>query len=265
MLACSTVLSAGTPDAVNAGTRDAVDDSWMLVAPEPNASEYYGVTSANGVIGLVSSPEPFGIAETVLAGVYDFYGRGRVNNFLPNINPLRLVMSIGGTRVRRSNIQNFVQCLDMRNGEFVGDFDFRGVHVSYRYCALRHIAHAALMEVSLSASEDVGFEARAEHLVPQSLHGASMMTNSFEFHHKTDPPYTVLTTTAFSPNGTVRTAASSAFLFPEADRNIPMVHKQPSSDSHNLSFVKTLRKGETYKFSVVGSLISSVHTADPLN
>lgn len=265
MLACSTVLSAGTPDAVNAGTRDAVDDSWMLVAPEPDASEYYGVTSANGVIGLVSSPEPFGIAETVLAGVYDFYGRGRVNNFLPNINPLRLVMSIGGTRVRRSNIRNFVQCLDMRNGEFVGDFDFRGVHVSYRYCALRHIAHAALMEVSLSASEDVGFEARAEHLVPQSLHGASMMTNSFEFHHKTDPPYTVLTTTAFSPNGTVRTAASSAFLFPEADRNIPTVHKQPSSDSHNLSFVKTLRKGETYKFSVVGSLISSVHTADPLN
>lgn len=265
MLACSTVLSAGTPDAVNAGTRDAVDDSWMLVAPEPDASEYYGVTSANGVIGLVSSPEPFGIAETVLAGVYDFYGRGRVNNFLPNINPLRLVMSIGGTRVRRSNIQNFVQCLDMRNGEFVGDFDFRGVHVSYRYCALRHIAHAALMEVSLSASEDVGFEACAEHLVPQSLHGASMMTNSFEFHHKTDPPYTVLTTTAFSPNGTVRTAASSAFLFPEADRNIPTVHKQPSSDSHNLSFVKTLRKGETYKFSVVGSLISSVHTADPLN
>ncbi len=245
--------------------QDVAEDGWVLRATNPDPLEYYGVTAANGVIGLVSSPEPLGIAETVLAGVYDFYGRGRVNNFLPNINPLRLSLSIDGTRIKRTNISNFVQSLDMRNGEFVGELDFRGVHVSYRYCALRHIAHAALMEVSLSAEADVEIEARIEHLVPSSLHGASMMTNSFEFHHKADPPYTVITTTALSPNETVTTAVSSAFLFPEQDRDIPVIHKQPSSDSHSISFSKTVRQGETYKFSVVGSLISSAHTADPLN
>ena len=256
-LACLPVLSAGA--------QDGAEDGWVLEAENPDPSEYYGITAANGTIGLVSSPEPFGIGETVLSGVYDFYGRGRVNNFLPNINPLRLTMTVGGTKVRRSNISGFVQSLDMRNGEFTGEFDCRGMRVSYRYCALRHIPHAVLMEVEAVASEDVSLEAKVEHLVPSSLHGASMMTNSFEFHHKTDPPYTVLTTTALSPNGTVKTAVSSAFLFPEADRGIPTVHKQPSSDSHNLSFTRTVRKGETFRFSVVGSLISSVHTADPLN
>ncbi len=251
--------------AVLMNAEDSGDEGWLLRAAEPDPERYYGVTSANGVIGLVSSPEPFGIAETVLAGVYDFYGRGRVNNFLPNINPLRLTMTVDGARIRRSNVRNFVQSLDMRNGEFSGEFDFRGVHVEYRYCALRHIAHAALMEVSLSATEDVGVETRLEHLVPQSLHGASMMTNSFEFHHKSDPPYTVITTAALSPSEAVRTVASSAFLFPEEDRGIPVIHKHPSSDSHNISFSKAIRKGETYRFSVVGSLISSAHTADPLN
>jgi len=257
MLACISVLSAGA--------EDTGDDGWLLKAVEPDPAQYYGVTSANGVIGLVSSPEPFGIAETVLAGVYDFYGRGRVNNFLPNINPLRLTMTLGGTKIRRTNIRNFVQSLDMRNGEFVGEFDFKGVHVSYRYCALRHIAHAVLMEVSLSADEDVEVEARLEHRVPPSLHGASMMTNAFEFHHKSAPPYTVITTAALSPSEAVRTVVSSAFLFPEADMGLSTVHKQPSSDSHNISFSKAIRKGEAWNFSVVGSLISSAHTADPLN
>ena len=60
-------------------------EEWTLSATEFSSSRYYGVTAANGTMGLISSPEPFTIGETVLAGVYDKFGRGRVNNFLPNI------------------------------------------------------------------------------------------------------------------------------------------------------------------------------------
>src|SRR5262245_54197765 len=57
-------------------------DPWKLTADSINPSNYYGITVANGMIGIVSSPEPFRVKEVVLAGAYDLYGRGRVSNFL---------------------------------------------------------------------------------------------------------------------------------------------------------------------------------------
>ena len=66
-------------------------EEWTVTAENFIGSDYYGITAANGMIGLVSSPEPFKVKETVLAGVYDYFGRGRVLNFLPNISPVNLV------------------------------------------------------------------------------------------------------------------------------------------------------------------------------
>ena len=56
-------------------------DSWKIKASKWDPSNYYGVTVANGMIGIVSSPEPFKVKDVVLAGAYDQYGRGRVSNF----------------------------------------------------------------------------------------------------------------------------------------------------------------------------------------
>lgn len=61
-------------------------DPWKITAMDIDPSKYYGVTVANGMIGLVSSPEPFKVKEIVLAGAYDLYGRGRVSNFIPAFN-----------------------------------------------------------------------------------------------------------------------------------------------------------------------------------
>ncbi len=43
---------------------------------------YYGITNSNGLIGAVSEKYPFKISKTVLAGAYDKYGRGRVDNII---------------------------------------------------------------------------------------------------------------------------------------------------------------------------------------
>lgn len=240
-------------------------EEWILKADDIQAEGYYGVTTANGTIGLVSSPEPFAIKETVLAGVYDHFGRGRVNNFLPNINPLGLSVYLDGSKARRNNVSSYVQILDMKNGEFVGEFDFKGAHVVYRYCPLRHLSHAAVMNVEITASSDLSLEARIEHKVPQSLHDARMTTNDLSFHHKSEPPFTIISTTALAPGEEVKTASSSIFLFPEGDEDMPVMHKIPDNDMHYIWFRKELQAGKTYRFQVIGSLISSVHTADPLN
>ena len=240
-------------------------EDWLLRAEQIDKTNYYGVTSANGVIGLISSPRPFAVREVVLAGIYDHFGRGRVNNFLPNINPLNLSIVLNGERVDSNNISNYTQTLDMRTGEFVGALEHKGTKVTYRYCALRQLSHVVLMEVEITPSADLLLDAKLAHAVPQSLHGAVMTSNDLLFKLKTEPPFKVITTTALSPTENVKIAASSFFLFEEEDAAQPVYHQTPDNDYHNLFFKRQLKAGQTFKFQVVGSLISSAHTADPLN
>ena len=71
-------------------------DPWTIKAGKVDAANYYGITVANGMIGIVSSPEPFKVKDVVLAGAYDQYGRGRVSNFLRSFNLLNMTLDIDG-------------------------------------------------------------------------------------------------------------------------------------------------------------------------
>lgn len=62
-------------------TTSSAQDPWKLTADKIDPNNYYGITVANGMIGIVSSSEPFKVKDVVLAGAYDLYGRGRVSNF----------------------------------------------------------------------------------------------------------------------------------------------------------------------------------------
>src|ERR1051326_8741577 len=90
-------------------------DPWVIKATSIDPSNYYGITVANGMIGIVSSPEPFKVKEVVLAGAYDLYGRGRVSNFLRSFNLLNMNLDIDGRRVDAAGIANFKQELDMQH------------------------------------------------------------------------------------------------------------------------------------------------------
>src|SRR5580692_11628956 len=74
-------------------------DAWKISTDKIDPSNYYGITVANGMIGIVSSPEPFKVKDVVLAGAYDLYGRGRVSNFLRSFNLLNMYMDIDNHRI----------------------------------------------------------------------------------------------------------------------------------------------------------------------
>ncbi len=78
-------------------------DPWKINSDKIDPSNYYGITVANGMIGIVSAPEPFKVKDVVLAGAYDLYGRGRVSNFLKSFNLLNSYLEIDGKRIDRSN------------------------------------------------------------------------------------------------------------------------------------------------------------------
>src|SRR5687768_11275851 len=84
-------------------------DPWKITASKIIPSSYYGITVANGMIGIVSAPEPFKVKDVVLAGAYDQYGRGRVSNFLKSFNLLNMTMDIDGARINAANVSNIFQ------------------------------------------------------------------------------------------------------------------------------------------------------------
>src|ERR1700724_914631 len=93
-------------------------DPWVITANNPDPSNYYGVTVANGVIGIVSSPQPFQVKDVVLAGAYDLYGRGRVSNFLKSFNLLNMHFNVDGAETNAKNISSLKQTLDMQRASF---------------------------------------------------------------------------------------------------------------------------------------------------
>src|SRR5829696_5425522 len=98
-------------------------DPWKITANKIDPSNYYGITVANGMIGIVSSPEPFKVKDVVLAGAYDLYGRGRVSNFLRSFNLLNMNLDIDSRRINASAISNMKQELDMQRASFTTSFD----------------------------------------------------------------------------------------------------------------------------------------------
>src|SRR5664279_1306133 len=99
-------------------------DAWKKTAPNIDPNNYYGITVANGMIGIVSSPEPFKVKDVVLAGAYDLYGRGRVSNFLRSFNLLNMQMDIDGKRIGTAQATNMKQELDMKHASFTTSFEY---------------------------------------------------------------------------------------------------------------------------------------------
>src|ERR1700753_550813 len=73
--------------------------TWLIRADSIDPSNYYGVTVANGMIGLVSSTDPFKAKDVVLNGAFDLYGRGRVSNILKTFNFVNLYLDIDDRRI----------------------------------------------------------------------------------------------------------------------------------------------------------------------
>ncbi len=237
---------------------------WQLEAKNWDAKNYYGVTVANGMIGIVSSQVPFKVKDVVLAGAYDLYGRGRVSNFLRSFNLLNMQVSINGEQVNENNTQNFVQRLDMKNASFTASFDMSDkATVTYTYYALRQLPFTVLMDVEITAKKDIDLGAASVMEAPDALKEVQ------NYYNEIDRPHVVislLTSSAKSPTGKLLMSASNTFLFSENHGAEPrVIHEMWDNNMHLMKFGKKIKAGSTYRFSIAGSSITSAHHEDPLN
>jgi len=239
-------------------------DPWKITTAAIDPSHYYGITVANGMIGIVSSPEPFKIKDVVLAGAYDLYGRGRVSNFLRSFNLLNMYLEIDGSRIGSGNITNMKQELDMHHAAFTTSFDYTDkATVSYTYYSLRQLPYTVLMDVSITAKKDIAINSASVMEAPDALKDVQ------NYYNEIDRPHVVislLTSSAKSPTGKLTMCASNTFLFSEPHGQEPrVIHEMWDNNMHLMKFSKTIKAGETYRFSVAGSSITSAHHDDPLN
>jgi len=239
-------------------------DPWKITATSIDPSNYYGVTVANGMIGVVSSPEPFKVKNVVLAGVYDLYGRGRVSNFLNSFNLLNMNLDINNKRVEAKNISNFRQELDMQHACFTTTFDYgQEASIKYTYYSLRQLPFTVLMDISITAKKAITINAASILEAPDALKDVQNYYNEIDRPHVT---ISLLTSTAKSPTGKLLLCASNTFLFNEAHGQEPrVIHEMWDNNMHLMKFSKTIAAGQTYQYAVAGSSITSAHDADPLN
>ena len=239
-------------------------DVWKIKADKIDASNYYGVTVANGMIGIVSSHEPFKIKDVVLAGAYDLYGRGRVSNFLRSFNLLNAYVEIDGKRLDTKNTSDFKQELDMHHASFTTSFNYGDkADVSYTYYSLRQLPFTVLMDINITAKKDITIGGASVMEAPDALKDVQ------NYYNEIDRPHVVislLTSTAKSPTGKLLMCASNTFLFSETHGQEPrVIHEMWDNNMHLMKFSKKLKAGETYRFSIAGSSITSAHHDDPLN
>lgn len=239
-------------------------DAWKIKTDKIEPANYYGVTVANGMIGIVSSPDPFKVKDVVLAGAYDLYGRGRVSNFLKSFNLLNMYLEIDGRRIDGKSASNMIQELDMKKASFTTTFDYSDkAVVTYTYYSLRHLPFTVLMDVTITPKKDISITGASVMESPDALKDVQ------NYYNEIDRPHVVislLTSSAKSPTGKLLMCASNTFLFSEAHGNEPrVIHEMWDNNMHLMKFSKKLKAGETYRFSIAGSSITSAHHDDPLN
>ncbi|MGK2861580.1 MAG: glycoside hydrolase family 65 protein [Chitinophagaceae bacterium] len=246
------------------GLYSKAQDPWKIRADIIDPNNYYGITVANGMIGIVSSPEPFKVNEVVLAGAYDLYGRGRVSNFLKSFNLLNMYLEIDGRRMSNKEVSNMKQELDMQKASFTTGFDYADkAAASYTYYSLRHLPYTVLMDITITAKKDITITGASVMEAPDALRDVQ------NYYNEIDRPHVVislLTSSAKSPTGKLLMCASNTFLFGEKHGEEPrVIHEMWDNNMHLMKFSKKIKAGETYRYTIAGSSITTAHHDDPLN
>lgn len=239
-------------------------DLWSIQSDPISPSNYFGVTVANGMVGLVSSPEPMRVKDVVLNGVYDHYQRGRVSNILKTFNHINMNLDVDGRRVSGRDVSDYKQVLDMKRAVLTTTFKVGDVlSVKHSIMALRHLPFTALATVEITALKNVRVTPMSVIEAPDHLGDVRNLFSTIDRPHVKIP---LLTSIGKSPSGKHTLAASNSFIFREGHSAEPLViHEDWDYNMHLMKFNKDLRAGDTYEFSVVASAVSTEHYQDPLN
>jgi len=241
-------------------------DVWTLQADITPGDRYFGETVVNGMLGVVSTRDPFGTGAVMMQGVYD-RSPENVDVILRAFNVVHLGMAIDGTGIAQAQqVTHLHQALNLKNGTLTTTFDYEGkASVSYSWYALRQLPYTALVDVTVTAKHPIDITATVSPEAPPGANDVKYTERRFQDGHTPSEPLTIVTATAHSPSGQHLLAASHAFLFDSVAENASVHSIVAAEGTHVITFVKHLEAGTTYHFATVGSTITSVQNSNPQN
>ena len=230
---------------------------WQLHAVDIQAP-YAPAPMANGCIGILPQKEPFAVEHVMLNHVFDAASPHVVSRVMRGINPFCLSMKIDNKKVDSSNISDWQQTIDMRRAVHQTSFHtLEKADVSYELCALRNLPYAGLIRVTVQACKDMLLEVRSGMGIPDDY--SQSLIRYREMEADGNRMY-MLESDATSRFGYRRVASTSSFLF-----NGEQIKPIYDEATRELFFSIQLKKGETFCFSLVGSVCSSRDFFDPYN
>ena len=230
---------------------------WQLHAVDIQAP-YAPAPMANGCIGILPQKEPFAVEHVMLNHVFDAASPHVVSRVMRGINPFCLSMKIDNKKVDTSNISDWQQTIDMRRAVHQTSFHtLEKADVSYELCALRNLPYAGLIRVTVQACKDMLLEVRSGMGIPDDY--SQSLIRYREMEADGNRMY-MLESDATSRFGYRRGASTSSFLF-----NGEQIKPIYDEATRELFFSIQLKKGETFCFSLVGSVCSSRDFFDPYN
>lgn len=230
---------------------------WQLHAVDIQAP-YVPAPMANGCIGILPQKEPFAVEHVMLNHVFDAASPHVVSRVMRGINPFCLSMKIDNKKVDTSNISDWQQTIDMRRAVHQTSFHtLEKADVSYELCALRNLPYAGLIRVTVQACKDMLLEVRSGMGIPDDY--SQSLIRYREMEADGNRMY-MLESDATSRFGYRRVASTSSFLF-----NGEQIKPIYDEATRELFFSIQLKKGETFCFSLVGSVCSSRDFFDPYN
>ena len=229
-------------------------DEWTLVA---NSREnYFGVTVANGQIGIVTNDTPLTTKEIILNGVYEASPENGISRIVRGIEFLNLRLKINKEEIKSSNISNWNQVVSMREGTSTTSFSFKDfAHVDYTILANRALPFSAMAIIEIQPLEYIEIDVANFMVVPSELVDAKSHYRVLKDNEFRMPIFGTLAKTL---RGKYSVAASTTFLFDGKKEELV-------ATGNEVGFTTQLKKGVKYRFALAGGICTSKDVTDPLN
>ncbi|MBR1955909.1 MAG: glycoside hydrolase family 65 protein [Bacteroidales bacterium] len=228
-------------------------EGWIMEAT--SRKDYNGATMANGRIGVVTDDVPFSAREIVLAGVFDKEGYNGVSRVARGPVFLNMELTVDGKKVSDKDFSGWNQVFDIRKAQLTTNVELKGkASFKYTVLALRHLPYNAMSIVEVVPHKDITLKVENIYGIPEEM---SDVQSSFG-----EGAQLVYQLNAATRTKMHRVSSSSMFMF---DGEEPEVKRIEAEGRDGMWFSAKLKKGQTYRFALVGAVCSTQDFKDPVN
>ena len=228
-------------------------DGWIMEVT--SRDNYNGATMANGRIGVVTDDRPFTAREIILAGVFDKEGWNGVSRVARGPVFLNMELTVDGQKVADKDFSGWNQVFDIRNAQLTTNVELKGkASFKYTVLSLRQLPYNAMSIVEVVPHKNISLKVENVYGIPEEM---SDIQASFG-----EGAQLVYQLNARTRTHIHRVSSSSMFMF---DGKEPEVKRIEGNGRDGMYFSVNLKKGETYRFTLVGAVCSTQDFKDPVN